>query len=386
MKLALMTLAALTAAIIFVGCGTAVGRATGADVDSTETSTAAGSTPNVTDDDFTMVNENLASQEALLVDQEKALGKHQAELENLKEIVTAFESNSINTESSSGSTDAGLKAITTEVSNMSDQLETDMAAQGKHLEEAISMIRHRISSLEDQSAFIQSLLGGIQEEAETIRYSVSAIADEIQESDKSMGQLIYSFDAIVSTTADFQGQLNSLEDQTTFLNVAIEQSTSAIEQLDDALEEVADIQEELAESSNYPITADQFTTYDNLIGNGLIGDEINSMPAPEAMIVPDCTGPGGTRECIDKLVSSVNVGVDGTYESIQLSVNDFCQAAESAYGLERVHGNRWDSTAPADETDALLSAGFISESEFSIIQWALKNRGVLESGYPGIGC
>ena len=386
MKLALMTLAALTAAIIFVGCGTAVGRATGADVDSTETSTAAGSTPSVTNDDFTMVNENLASQEALLVDQEKALGKHQAELENLKEIVTAFESNSINTESSSGSTDAGLKAITTEVSNMSDQLETDMAAQGKHLEEAISMIRHRISSLEDQSAFIQSLLGGIQEEAETIRYSVSAIADEIQESDKSMGQLIYSFDAIVSTTADFQGQLNSLEDQTTFLNVAIEQSTSAIEQLDDALEEVADIQEELAESSNYPITADQFTTYDNLIGNGLIGDEINSMPAPEAMIVPDCTGPDGTRECIDKLVSSVNVGVDGTYESIQLSINDFCQAAESAYGLERVHGNRWDSTAPADGTDALLSAGFISESEFSIIQWSLKNRDILETEYPATGC
>ena len=386
MKLALMTLAALTAAIIFVGCGTAVGRATGADVDSTETSTAAGSTPSVTNDDFTMVNENLASQEALLVDQEKALGKHQAELENLKEIVTAFESNSINTESSSGSTDAGLKAITTEVSNMSDQLETDMAAQGKHLEEAISMIRHRISSLEDQSAFIQSLLGGIQEEAETIRYSVSAIADEIEESDKSMGQLIYSFDAIVSTTEDFQGQLNSLEDQTTFLNVAIEQSTSAIEQLDDALEEVADIQEELAESSTYPITADQFTTYDNLIGNGLIGDEINSMPAPEAMIVPDCTGPGGTRECIDKLVSSVNVGVDGTYESIQLSVNDFCQAAESAYGLERVHGNRWDSTAPADGTDALLSAGFISESEFSIIQWSLKNRDILETEYPATGC
>ena len=386
MKLALMTLAALTAAIIFVGCGTAVGRATGADVDSTETSTAAGSTPSVTNDDFTMVNENLASQEALLVDQEKALGKHQAELENLKEIVTAFESNSINTESSSGSTDAGLKAVTAEVSNMSDQLETDMAAQGKHLEEAISMIRHRISSLEDQSAFIQSLLGGIQEEAETIRYSVSAIADEIEESDKSMGQLIYSFDAIVSTTADFQGQLNSLEDQTTFLNVAIEQSTSAIEQLDDALEEVADIQEELAESSNYPITADQFTTYDNLIGNGLIGDEINSMPAPEAMIVPDCTGPGGTRECIDKLVSSVNVGVDGTYESIQLSVNDFCQAAESAYGLERVHGNRWDSTAPADGTDALLSAGFISESEFSIIQWSLKNRDILETEYPATGC
>ena len=263
MKLALMTLAALTAAIIFVGCGTAVGRATGADVDSTETSTAAGSTPSVTNDDFTMVNENLASQEALLVDQEKALGKHQAELENLKEIVTAFESNSINTGSSSDSTDAGLKAVTAEVSNMSDQLETDMAAQGKHLEEAISMIRHRISSLEDQSAFIQSLLGGIQEEAETIRYSVSAIADEIEESDKSMGQLIYSFDAIVSTTEDFQGQLNSLEDQTTFLNVALEQSTSAIEQLDDALEEVEGTQEELAESSNYPVTVDQFTTYDN---------------------------------------------------------------------------------------------------------------------------
>jgi len=386
MKLALITLAALTAAIIFVGCGPAVGRATGADVDSTETSTAAGSTPSVTNDDFTTVNKNLASQEALLVDQEKALGKHQAELENLKEIVTAFESNSINTESSSGSTDAGLKAITTEVSNMSDQLETDMAAQGKHLEEAISMIRHRISSLEDQSAFIQSLLGGIQEEAETIRYSVSAIADEIQESDKSMGQLIYSFDAIVSTTEDFQGQLNSLEDQTAFLNVAIEQSTSAIEQLDDALEEVADTQEELAESSNYPVTVDQFTTYDNLIGNGLIGDEINSMPAPEAMIVPDCTGPDGTRECIDKLVSSVNVGIAGTYESIQLSINDFCQAAESAYGLERVHGNRWDSTAPSDKTDALLNAGFISESEFSIIQWSLKNRGILEDGYPSTGC
>ena len=91
MKLALMTLAALTAAIIFVGCGPAVGRATGADVDSTETSTAAGSTSSVTNHDFTIVNENLASQEALLVDQEKALGKHQAELENLKEIVTAFD-------------------------------------------------------------------------------------------------------------------------------------------------------------------------------------------------------------------------------------------------------------------------------------------------------
>ena len=31
------------------------------------------------------------------------------------------------------------------------------------------------------------------------------------------------------------------------------------------------------------------------------------------------------------------------------------------------------------ETDALLNAGFISESEFSIIQWSLKNRDILES-------
>ena len=46
--------------------------------------------------------------------------------------------------------------------------------KGQHLEEEISMIRHfRITSLEEQSAFIQSLLGDIQNEAEAIRYSVS---------------------------------------------------------------------------------------------------------------------------------------------------------------------------------------------------------------------
>ena len=365
MKLGLMTLAALTTAIIFVGCGTAVGRATGAGAGSSDTSTVAGSTPSVTDDNLTVVNENLANQGALLVGQEKALDKHQAELENLKEIVTAFESNSTDKGSSAGK---------------------DMAAQGQHLEEEISMMHFRITSLEEQSAFIQSLLGDIQDEAEAIRYSVSAIVDEIKQSDESVEQLIYSFDSIVSTTEDFRGQLTSLEDQAAFLNVAIKQSTSAIEQLDDALDKVSETQEELAESSNYPITLDQFTTYDNLIGNGLIGDEINSMPAPEAMSVSDCTGPDGTRECIDKLVSSVNVGVAGTYESIQLSIKDFCQAAESAYGLERVHGNRWDSIAPSDKTDALLNAGFISESEFSIIQWSLKNRDILESGYLSTGC
>ena len=383
MKLGLMTLAALTTAIIFVGCGTAVGRATGADAGSSDTSTAAGSTPSVTDDNLTVVNENLANQGALLVGQ-------QAELENLKEIVTAFESNSTDKGSSAGRDIGAVKAevsnMSDQVSNMSDQLENDMAAQGQHLEEEISMMHFRITSLEEQSAFIQSLLGDIQNEAEAIRYSVSTIADEIRQSDESVEQLIYSFDSIVSTTEDFRGQLTSLEDQAAFLNVAIKQSTSAIEQLDDALEEVSETQEELAESSTYPITLDQFTTYDNLLGNGLIGDEINSMPAPEAMIVPDCTGPDGTRECIDKLVSSVNVGIAGTDESIQLSIKDFCQAAESAYGLERVHGNRWDSTAPSDETDALLNAGFISESEFSIIQWSLKNRDILESGYPNTGC
>lgn len=390
MKLGLMTLAALATAIIFVGCGTAVGRATGADAGPSDTSTAAGSTPSVTNDNLTVVNENLASQEALLVGQEKALDKHQAELENLKEIVSAFESNSTDKGSSA---ESEMAAVAAEVSNMSDQLENDMAAQGQHLEEEISMMHFRISSLEEQSAFIQSLLGDIQDEAEAIRYeaeairySVSTIADEIQKSDESVEQLIYSFDSIVSTTQDFQDQLNSLEDQAAFFNVAIEQSTSAIEQLDDALEEVSETQEELAESSNYPVTVEQFTTYDNLIGNGLIGDEINSMPAPEAMIVPDCTGPDGTRECIDKLVSSVNVGVDGTYESIQLSIEDFCQAAKSVYGLERVHGNRWDSTAPSDKTDALLNAGFISQSEFSIIQWSLKNRDIFETGYPSTGC
>ena len=383
MKLGLMTLAALTTAIIFVGCGTAVGRATGADAGSSDTSTAAGSTPSVTDDNLTVVNENLANQGALLVGQEKALDKHQAELENLKEIVTAFESNSTDKGSSAG---RDIGAVKAEVSNMSDQLENDMAAQGQHLEEEISMMHFRITSLEEQSAFIQSLLGDIQNEAEAIRYSVSTIADEIRQSDESVEQLIYSFDSIVSTTEDFRGQLTSLEDQAAFLNVAIKQSTSAIEQLDDALDEVSETQEELAESSTYPITLDQFTTYDNLLGNGLIGDEIHSMPAPEAMIVPDCTGPDGTRECIDKLVSSVNVGIAGTYESIQLSIKDFCQAAESAYGLERVHGNRWDSIAPSDKTDALLNAGFISESEFSIIQWSLKNRDILESEYPSTGC
>ena len=390
MKLGILTLAALTAAIIFVGCGTAVGRATGADVEPANTNTSASSAPVLTEEKLIVVNENLASQEALLVDQEKALDKHQAELQNLKEIVTAFESNSANTGSSA---DSEIKSVAAEVSNMSDQLENDMAAQGQHLEEEISMMHYRITSLEEQSTFIQNLLTDIQEEAETIRYSISAISNEIEESDKSVGQLIHSFEAMASTTEDFQGQLNDLEDQTTFLNVAVEQSTSAIEQLDEALDEVdealdevEETQEQLADSSNYPITVDQFTTYDNLIGNGLIGDELNSMPAPETMIVPDCTGPDGTRECIDKLVSSVNVGVDGTYESIQLSINDFCQAAENAYGLERVHGNRWDSTAPTDETDALLNAGFISESEFSIIQWSLKNRDVLEAEYPGIDC
>ena len=394
MKLGLMALAALTAAIIFVGCGTAVGRATGADVEPTNTNTSAGSPPVITEEKLIVVNENLASQEALLVDQEKALDKHQAELQNLKEIVTAFESNSANNSANTeSSADREIKSVAAEVSNMSNQLENDMAAQGQHLEEEISMMHYRITSLEEQSAFIQTLLGDIQDEAEAIRYSISAISNEIEESAEITGNLIHSFDAIVSTTEGFQGQLRDLEDETAFLNVAVEQSTSAIAQLDDALEEVDDAleeveetQEELAGSSNYPITVDQFTTYDNLIGNGLIGDVLNSMPAPEAMIVPDCTGPDGTRECIDKLVNSVNVGVDGTYESIQLSINDFCQAAENAYGLERVHGNRWDSTAPTDETDALLNAGFISESEFSIIQWSLKNRDILEAEYPGTGC
>ena len=394
MKLGLMALAALTAAIIFVGCGTAVGRATGADVEPTNTNTSAGSPPVITEEKLIVVNENLASQEALLVDQEKALDKHQAELQNLKEIVTAFESNSANNSANTeSSADREIKSVAAEVSNMSNQLENDMAAQGQHLEEEISMMHYRITSLEEQSAFIQTLLGDIQDEAEAIRYSISAISNEIEESAEITGNLIHSFDAIVSTTEDFQGQLRDLEDETAFLNVAVEQSTSAIEQLDDALEEVDDAleeveetQEELAGSSNYPITVDQFTTYDNLIGNGLIGDVLNSMPAPETMVVPDCTGPDGTRECIDKLVNSVNVGVDGTYESIQLSINDFCQAAENAYGLERVHGNRWDSTAPTDETDALLNAGFISESEFSIIQWSLKNRDILETEYPGTEC
>ncbi len=399
MKLGLMALAALTAAIIFVGCGTAVGRATGADAGSGNTATmvgtgtTAGSTSGVTNDNLTVVNENLASQEALLVGQEKALDKHQAELENLKEIVTAFESNSTGKENSANVTVGEIKAVAEEVSNMSDQLENDMAVQGQHLEEEISMMHFRITSLEEQSTFIQNLLGDIQDEAEAIRYSVSTIADEIQKSDDSVEQLIYSFDSIVSTTENFQGQLNSLEGQAAFLNVAIEQSTSAIEQLDDALgelddalEEVSETQEEFAESSNYPVTVEQFNTYANLIGDGLINDEINSMPAPEAMIVPDCAGPDGSRECIDKLVSSVNVGVDGTYESIQLSIKDFCQAAESAYGLERVHGNRWDPTVQSDVTGALLNAGFISESEFSIIQWSLKNRGILEDGYPSTGC
>ena len=127
MKFGLKALAALTAAIIFVGCGTAVGRATGADAGSGNTATlvgtgtTAGSTSGVTNDNLTVVNENLASQEALLVGQEKALDKHQAELENLKEIVTAFESNSTGKENSADVTVGEIKAVAEEVSNMSDQ-------------------------------------------------------------------------------------------------------------------------------------------------------------------------------------------------------------------------------------------------------------------------
>ena len=55
-------------------------------------------------------------------------------------------------------------------------------------------------------------------------------------------------------------------------------------------------------------------------------------------------------------------------------------------GLKEYTVIRWDSIAPSDKTDALLNAGFISESEFSIIQWSLKNRDILESGYPNTGC
>ena len=182
---------------------------------------------------------------------------------------------------------------------------------------------------------------------------------------------------------EMDSEVLDLQDQSDYFNIALDQSTSAIELLDEAIEEVEDVQQELAGSSNYPVTVEQYQTYQTLANEGSIGDEINDMPAPEGMVVPDCTGPDGTRECTDNLMSAIEVDQYGTYDSIQLSVSDLCQAAEDAYGLERVHGNQWDEAAPSDGTEALRDSGFISESEFNIIQWSLKNRDVLKDNYAG---
>ena len=70
MKLGIMILGAITAAVIFVGCGTAVGRATGADTDTgiapNVTNASATDVANISDEIIT-VNESLANQEALLL-------------------------------------------------------------------------------------------------------------------------------------------------------------------------------------------------------------------------------------------------------------------------------------------------------------------------------
>tara|TARA_B110000014_G_scaffold55649_1_gene37599 strand:+ start:636 stop:1784 length:1149 start_codon:yes stop_codon:yes gene_type:complete len=372
MKLLLIMLSSIILSGLLVGCGPAVGRATGADAEST------GSGPSATitevDDTLILVNENLASQEALLVGQEQTLGKQQAEIQNLKEIVTAFESNTGGVETS---VENDIAAVAANVSEMANQFENDIAVHGQYLEQDISMLSNRVAALEDQSAFIQNILFDLQNQAETIQYSVSEISAEVEQSGQSVDQFMGSF------SQEFQGQLIDLQDQAAYLNVAVETSSEVIQALDNAIKDVEDVQEELAGASNYPVTVEQFVTYDNLINDGLIGDEINSMPAPETMIVPDCTGADGTRECIDKLSSAITVDVDGTYESMQLSVTDLCQAAEIAYGLERVHGNRWDESAPSDETDALLDAGFISNTEFNVVQWTLKNKEILEDAYTG---
>ena len=105
MKLGIILLGAITAAIIFVGCGTAVGRATGADTDAETapnvTNASATDVANISDEIIT-VNENLANQEAFINDQERELDKQKAALVNLQEIVTAFESNTADTERSGG--------------------------------------------------------------------------------------------------------------------------------------------------------------------------------------------------------------------------------------------------------------------------------------------
>ena len=103
MKLGIMMLGAITAAVIFVGCGTAVGRATGADTDTgiapNATNASATDVANISNEIVT-VNESLANQEAFIVDQERELDKQKAALVNLQEIVTAFESNTADIEKS----------------------------------------------------------------------------------------------------------------------------------------------------------------------------------------------------------------------------------------------------------------------------------------------
>jgi predicted nucleic acid-binding Zn-ribbon protein len=323
----------------------------------------------------------LANQEAFIVDQERELDKQKAALVNLQEIVTAFESNTADTEKS-GVDD--IASVSANVSDIADQLENDMAAQGQHLDEEISLINSRITSLEEQSAFIQNLLSDLRDQADEIQANSEIqmnslrIVTDLEQAIPEIYEAIHETNQFID---EIDIEVLDLQDQSEFFNIALDQSTSAIELLDEAIGEVEDVQQELAGSSNYPVTVEQYKIYQSLTNGGSIGDEINDMPAPEGMLVPDCTGPDGTRECTDNLISAVEVDVYGSYESIQLAVSDLCQAAESAYGLERVHGNQWDSAAPSDETGALLDSGFISENEFNIIQWSLKNREFLKDSY-----
>lgn len=386
MKLGIMMLGAITAAVIFVGCGTAVGRATGADTDTgiapNVTNASATDVANISDEIIT-VNESLANQEAFIVDQERELDKQKAALVNLQEIVTAFESNTADTEKLGGD---DIAAVSANVSDIADQLENDMAAQGQHLDEEISLINSRITSLEEQSAFIQSLLSDLRDQADEIQATSEMQMNSLRivtDLEKAIPEIYEAIHETNQFIDEMDLEVLDLQDQSDYFNIALDQSTSAIELLDEAIEEVEDVQQELAGSSNYPVTVEQYQTYQTLANEGSIGDEINDMPAPEGMVVPDCTGPDGTRECTDNLISAIEVDRYGTYDSIQLSVSDLCQAAESAYGLERVHGNQWDETAPSDETGALRDSGFISESEFNIIQWSLKNRDVLKDNYVG---
>ena len=381
MKPNLLMLGALITSVVIVGCGPAVGRAVG------DTETTNGTNATAVDAN---VDKQLGDFKKEQDEQRQELTKDfRSEVKQTQVLFSQQEEEFYTLKNAIDELETEL-AVVKDSSHMAAPDQPDMVdmadfkeqvQQNEDFDMELKRLHSRIDSLEETADSLRLILGDFDQRAGKIEGSLDYLGSTLEDSQPDIEAHIEEL------RSGFEQQLELVVERTNSLEVLIDQNSSDTDQ------SIAHLSDEIANMGGpkYPITSEQEWAYTQLGSGtyegytGLLGFNypVGSLAIPEEIAIQDCYGPHAMRECIDTLVSKLDVYSDtGLVETMGVSLNDPCVSAAAFYGMNLKHGDVLDVLEPgSSDWHKMRTAAFISHSEFDLIKWTEQNISGMNFSY-----